>query len=104
MASLETVWISRANAEQRKGRAGRVMPGLCVRLYTRHRYEYVFHAQPIPEIQRVPLDQIVLSTRTLQSFKSKPIEEVLGKFLVFVRNIVEHCCESRYKVLKEILK
>lgn len=27
-------WISRASAEQRKGRAGRVCPGKCIRLYT----------------------------------------------------------------------
>lgn len=37
MESLETCWVSRANANQRKGRAGRVMPGVCVHLYTSHR-------------------------------------------------------------------
>jgi len=37
MESLETCWISRANAMQRRGRAGRVMPGMCIYLYTSHR-------------------------------------------------------------------
>ena len=37
MESLETVWVSRANADQRKGRAGRVMPGVCFHIYTSYR-------------------------------------------------------------------
>lgn len=72
------MWISRANARQRKGRAGRVMPGLCIRLYTRHRYEAIFQAQPVPEIQRVALDQVILCTRVLENFKTKSILGVLG--------------------------
>lgn len=32
-------WISQANARQRRGRAGRVMPGTCFCLYTSYRYE-----------------------------------------------------------------
>lgn len=37
MESLEVVWESKANAEQRKGRAGRVMPGVCFHLFSRQR-------------------------------------------------------------------
>uniref|UniRef100_A0A1B0GJV8 RNA helicase n=1 Tax=Lutzomyia longipalpis TaxID=7200 RepID=A0A1B0GJV8_LUTLO len=37
MESLELVWVSRANALQRKGRAGRVMSGVAIHLFTRHR-------------------------------------------------------------------
>lgn len=35
MESLDLVWVSRANALQRKGRAGRVMPGISIHLFTK---------------------------------------------------------------------
>lgn len=38
MESLEMCWVSRANALQRKGRAGRVMPGVSIHLYTSYKY------------------------------------------------------------------
>ncbi|EDW62832.1 putative ATP-dependent RNA helicase DHX57 [Drosophila virilis] len=77
MESLDLVWVSRANAKQRKGRAGRVMPGVCIHLYTSFRYQHHILAQPVPEIQRVPLEQIVLRIKTLQTFASRNTLAVL---------------------------
>lgn len=79
MSSLEVVWISKANARQRRGRAGRVMPGLCIRLYTQQRHDFLFRAQPVPEIQRAALDQIILRLKTLQQYKMRRPQEVLGE-------------------------
>ncbi|TMW48422.1 hypothetical protein DOY81_006512 [Sarcophaga bullata] len=81
MESLELVYVSRANANQRKGRAGRVMPGVCIHLYTQHRYKYNFLAQPVPEIHRVPLEQLVLRIKTLPNFEGLNVVEVLGQTL-----------------------
>ncbi|KOB78447.1 putative ATP-dependent RNA helicase [Operophtera brumata] len=63
--SLDLVWVSRANAKQRKGRAGRVMPGVSVHLYTSHRYQHHLLEQPVPEIHRIPLEQLLLKIKIL---------------------------------------
>lgn len=81
MESLELVWESRANALQRKGRAGRVMPGVCIHLFTGHRFHNHLLSQPIPEIHRVPLEQLLLRVKTLPNFSDENILNVVGKTL-----------------------
>ncbi|MBI5074933.1 MAG: ATP-dependent helicase HrpB [Nitrospirae bacterium] len=46
MNRLITVNISRASAEQRKGRAGRLGPGVCYRLYSRHAFQSMIPFSP----------------------------------------------------------
>ncbi|XP_070156996.1 putative ATP-dependent RNA helicase DHX57 [Polyergus mexicanus] len=81
MESLETCWISRANAVQRMGRSGRVMPGVCIHLYTSHRFKYHFAAQPIPEILRVPLEPLLLHIQLMHKGKKVDLNEILGKVI-----------------------
>jgi len=81
MESLDTVWVSRANAAQRKGRAGRVRPGFCFHLYTELRHQTHMRDQPVPEIQRIPLEQMVLRIKILPSFKDDRVERVLSNIL-----------------------
>lgn len=52
--------ISRASAEQRKGRAGRTAPGVCYRLWTRQEHA-LRPAEELPEIKRVDLAETVLT-------------------------------------------
>ncbi|CAF3706816.1 unnamed protein product, partial [Rotaria sp. Silwood1] len=59
MQRLQEFNISRASAEQRKGRAGRTGPGVCYRLYSEHDY-LSFQEYSTPEIRRVPLDSLIL--------------------------------------------
>ena len=57
--------ISRASADQRKGRCGRVQSGVCFRLFT----EQDFAARPAftdPEIRRVGLAGVILRMKTLR--------------------------------------
>lgn len=82
MESLDTVWVTRANALQRKGRAGRVMSGVCIHMFTSHRFEHHLLGQPIPEIKRVPLEQIILHIKILPNLMDKNPQEVLGKYRV----------------------
>lgn len=57
---LVTVWISRASATQRAGRAGRTGPGRCFRLYTKDFEQDFMLERTTPEILRTPLDELVL--------------------------------------------
>ncbi|KAG6396375.1 hypothetical protein SASPL_142523 [Salvia splendens] len=60
LSSMVEDWISQANARQRRGRAGRVKPGNCFCLYTRHRYEKLMRSYQIPEMLRMPLTELCL--------------------------------------------
>ncbi|KAL8712360.1 MAG: hypothetical protein Q9225_006966 [Loekoesia sp. 1 TL-2023] len=64
MVKLEEVWASRAACKQRRGRAGRVRPGKCYKLYTRNA-EAKMAERPEPEIRRVPLEQLCLSVKAM---------------------------------------
>ncbi|SBS84233.1 pre-mRNA-splicing factor ATP-dependent RNA helicase PRP22, putative (PRP22) [Plasmodium ovale curtisi] len=65
MDSLIVVPISKANAKQRAGRAGRTGPGKCYRLYTEDAYKNEMIETSIPEIQRINLGSIVLLLKAL---------------------------------------
>lgn len=56
---LETSRVSRASADQRSGRAGRVRPGRALRLWTRHEDDRLRGFED-PEIRRVDLMRLVL--------------------------------------------
>lgn len=65
MESLIVVPCSKASANQRAGRAGRVGPGKCFRLYTSWAYEHELEENPVPEIQRTNLGNVVLLLKSL---------------------------------------
>ena len=57
--------ISRASADQRAGRCGRVGPGICIRLYSETDYKRRDH-YTTPEIQRTNLASVILQTKSLK--------------------------------------
>ena len=59
MTRLETVRVSRASADQRRGRAGRVSPGVCYRLWAEHDQHQLL-ADPPPEILEADLAPLAL--------------------------------------------
>ncbi|XP_059054494.1 ATP-dependent RNA helicase DHX30-like [Achroia grisella] len=94
-ASLETVWVSQASAKQRSGRAGRVQPGYCYRLYTKEK-EADLAPHTTPEILRIPLEQTVLDCKTyapddkIEDFLSQLPEPPTKKAIQFaVKDLVD---------------
>ncbi|XP_031950304.1 pre-mRNA-splicing factor ATP-dependent RNA helicase DHX16 isoform X2 [Corvus moneduloides] len=65
MESLVVTPCSRASANQRAGRAGRVAPGKCFRLYTAWAFQHELEETPVPEIQRADLGSLVLLLKSL---------------------------------------
>ena len=79
MSMLVEDLVSVANANQRKGRAGRVREGTCYALYTRQCYEKRMKKYQTPEIMRVPLEEMILQIHHLRL--SSTADEFLAKVL-----------------------
>ncbi|XP_059483875.1 probable ATP-dependent RNA helicase DHX35 [Neocloeon triangulifer] len=62
--ALIVVPVSQASADQRAGRAGRVRPGMCFRLYTEQAYNELQRATP-PEMERSELSSALLQLKAL---------------------------------------
>lgn len=94
MNCLSVVPISRASAEQRKGRAGRTCAGVCYRLYTRQHFELEMAAETVPEILRTDLTQTVLLLKSIGvedplkfSFLDQPDNDELMQSMMKLRKL-----------------
>ncbi|XP_073480730.1 3'-5' RNA helicase YTHDC2 isoform X1 [Aquarana catesbeiana] len=89
---LKMVWISKASALQRKGRAGRCRPGICFRLFSKLRFQNMLEFQT-PELLRMPLHELCLHSKLLAPINC-PIADFLMKApepppALVVRNAVQ---------------
>jgi hypothetical protein len=93
LSKLKEYWISKSSAKQRSGRAGRTGPGECYRLYSKEEFDG-FNDFPVPEIQRINLDSIVLQIFALElgspfefDFLERPSEESISNSISKLTNI-----------------
>ncbi|XP_061443764.1 ATP-dependent RNA helicase DHX30 isoform X4 [Rhineura floridana] len=79
VSCLETVWVSKSNVIQRRGRAGRCQSGFAYHLFPRSRLERMPTFQ-VPEILRTPLENLVVQAKihmpekTAVEFLSKAVD------------------------------
>lgn len=72
MDCLNVVPISKVQAVQRMGRAGRTMPGKCMRMYSERFYNEQMENMTVPELLRVNLTSLILTLKCIG------IDDVLG--------------------------
>ncbi|KAL5108829.1 ATP-dependent RNA helicase A [Taenia crassiceps] len=78
LTSYSTMWASRTNLEQRRGRAGRVRAGFAYHLCSRARLNRLEH-YATPEILRTPLHELALMIKLLR----------LGDIQTFLRKALQ---------------
>jgi len=70
-SSLTSVWVSKASSRQRAGRAGRVRPGIAYHLFSSKRHTAMAEFA-VPELLRVPLEELCLQIKLLHAQGSIP--------------------------------
>lgn len=78
LSRLTDTFVSKANAKQRSGRAGRVQEGICYHLFSKFKHDTQFLSYQTPEILRLNLQEVVLRVKMCQM---GDVQDVLGKAL-----------------------
>ncbi|KAG4070863.1 hypothetical protein HA402_011089 [Bradysia odoriphaga] len=91
--TLVKVPITKFQAIQRQGRAGRTQPGKCYRLYSEEMYQR-FKDAPVPDIQRSNVESVVLDllamgvTNPLKfDFVDPPATDAIGEALIALKDL-----------------
>ncbi|KAL3944482.1 MAG: hypothetical protein SGBAC_001459 [Bacillariaceae sp.] len=92
--TLVECWVSRASAKQRRGRAGRVRPGIAYHLFSSHKHDNTLEDYQLPEMLRVGIEDIVLQILILDlgeptSFLSKALNPPSERAMSNSLNLLE---------------
>jgi HrpA-like RNA helicase len=77
--TLTLGWISQSSSIQRKGRCGRVKPGVCVSLYTKE-FMSSQREHELPEIAQLSLEKTILQVKNL--FPNDSVVELMTDLVV----------------------
>ncbi|KXS09241.1 hypothetical protein M427DRAFT_49751 [Gonapodya prolifera JEL478] len=91
MSRLNEFWISKASAKQRAGRAGRTGPGECFRLFSKVEFEHM-NDFAVPEILRIPLEQVILQIKALGLGDPRVFEFVQPPSPTSLNHSIVHLC------------
>lgn len=94
VVSFDVMWISKAAADQRAGRAGRTGPGHCYRMYSSSMYSRHMSAFALPEVLTRPLEDVVLAMKAMNvsncstfPFPTAPDQKQLDAAVKLLANI-----------------
>jgi len=94
VASYDIMWISKASADQRAGRAGRTGPGHCYRAYSSSVYARQLDPFALPEVLTRPLEDVVLAMKSMNisnvanfPFPTPPVQSQVNAAVKLLANI-----------------
>ncbi|CAD7923926.1 unnamed protein product [Amoebophrya sp. A120] len=76
LATLQESFCSKASIEQRKGRAGRVQPGICIRMISRNEENRLADSTP-PEMDSLPLENMLLQVCSMETHTNSSLRKFL---------------------------
>ena len=100
-------WVSQASVRQRRGRAGRVRPGVCLHLFPRPLFDRL-PAFSQPELLRAPLHSLCLQVKNLglggiREFLGKALQQpeplAVSKLFYLLLDIDRRRCAARMRPL-----